>query len=56
MNVLVWMVERVFGCQHKKMSRVFTINKRSYKVCFDCGQEFDQPVVPAVSQRPRVAA
>jgi hypothetical protein len=56
MNLLVWMVGRVFGCRHKKMSRIFTINNRTYSVCFDCGQEFNQPKVLAPSVRPKVAA
>jgi hypothetical protein len=30
-----------FGCHHSQMSRVFTIKKRTYRVCFKCGQEFD---------------
>jgi hypothetical protein len=25
------------------MSRVFTIKNRTYRVCFDCGREFDLP-------------
>jgi hypothetical protein len=32
-----------FGCRHRHLSRVFTIKHRTYKVCFDCGQEFDLP-------------
>lgn len=28
-------------CSHKEMSRVFTINKRTYQVCCECGQEFE---------------
>lgn len=35
-----------FGCGHKNLSRVFTIKnkfgaKRTYKVCLECGREFD---------------
>jgi hypothetical protein len=30
-----------FGCRHGQMSRVFTIKKRTHRVCFKCGQEFD---------------
>ena len=30
-----------FGCRHRQMSRVFTIKKRTYRVCFQCGQEFE---------------
>ena len=29
-----------FGCHHRKLSRVFTINGHSYKVCCDCGATF----------------
>ena len=35
----------IFGCRHRHMSRVFTIKSRTYKVCFDCGREFDLPSV-----------
>jgi hypothetical protein len=31
----------VFGCRHKALSRVFTIGRRTYKVCCDCGAEFE---------------
>ena len=30
-----------FGCHHGKLSRVFTIDGHSYKVCCDCGTTFD---------------
>lgn len=30
-----------FGCHHVQLSRVFTIKKRTYQVCFDCGQELE---------------
>ena len=33
----------VLGCHHRHLSRVFTIKNRTYKVCFDCGEEFDLP-------------
>jgi hypothetical protein len=33
----------LFGCRHRHLSRVFTIKHRTYKVCFDCGREFDLP-------------
>lgn len=33
--------EWMFECHHNDLSRVFTINHRSYKVCFECGQQVD---------------
>ncbi len=30
-----------FGCHHGKLSRVFTLDGHSYKVCCDCGAHFD---------------
>ena len=43
MNSLARMFRFVFGCRHRHLSRVFTIKNRTYKVCFDCGEEFDLP-------------
>jgi len=34
-------LEFAFGCHHTKLSRVFTIEGHSYKVCCDCGATFD---------------
>lgn len=34
-------LEFAFGCHHTKLSRVFTINGHSYKVCCDCGATFN---------------
>ena len=31
----------LFGCHHGNLSRVFTIRRRTYCVCCDCGREFD---------------
>ncbi len=31
----------LFGCHHTNLTRVFTIRERSYKVCCDCGHEFN---------------
>jgi len=30
-----------FGCRHRQRSGVFTIKKRTYQVCLECGQEFE---------------
>ncbi len=41
MKPLLWILQSAFGCHHREMSRVFTIKKRTYRVCFQCGQEFE---------------
>ncbi len=35
------LLEFLFGCHHSNLSRVFTIARRTYRVCCDCGAEFD---------------
>lgn len=30
-----------FGCHHRKLSRVFTIDNQSYRVCCQCGATFN---------------
>jgi hypothetical protein len=58
MKLLLWIFQVLFGCQHRHMSRVFTIKRRTYKVCFDCGREFDLPHahMPERSVNSRAAA
>jgi hypothetical protein len=34
-------LEFAFGCHHGKLSRVFTIEGHSYKVCCGCGAHFE---------------
>jgi len=31
----------VFGCHHSNLSRVFTIGRKTYRVCCDCGATFN---------------
>ena len=31
------MVNWIFGCHHRRLSRVFTIDRQTYQVCFACG-------------------
>jgi hypothetical protein len=39
MKLLLWIFQFVFGCRHSQLSRVFTIDKRTYQVCVECGRE-----------------
>lgn len=34
-------LEMAFGCHHRKLSRVFTIEGHTYKVCCGCGRRFE---------------
>jgi len=60
MNPLRWIFQLTFGyCHHRHLSRIFTIKHRTYKVCFDCGREFDLPSAPvpgAVQRGPAAPA
>jgi hypothetical protein len=49
-------LEFAFGCYHGKLSRVFTIRGRSYKVCCDCGATFRYSLrtMSIVRRRPRL--
>ena len=31
----------LFGCRHAELSRVFTIDGRTYRVCCTCGSQFN---------------
>lgn len=31
--------EILFGCSHSRLTRPFTINRETYKVCLDCGRQ-----------------
>jgi hypothetical protein len=37
---LAHVLEVAFGCHHRKLSRVFTVDGDSYRVCCDCGATF----------------
>jgi len=38
---LATVLEFAFGCHHRKLSRVFTLEGQTYKVCCDCGATFN---------------
>jgi hypothetical protein len=40
MQTMLWMLDMVFGCHHPLLSRVFTLNGRTYRVCCKCGARF----------------
>ena len=37
---LASVLDIAFGCHHRRLSRVFTIDGHTYKVCCDCGATF----------------
>jgi hypothetical protein len=41
MKPLRWILQSAFGCRHRRLSRVFTIKRRTYRVCFECGKELE---------------
>lgn len=45
-------LEFAFGCHHTKLSRVFTIDGHTYKVCCGCGAHFEYSL-QTMSIRPR---
>jgi len=40
MDKLVTIFDFLFGCHHSQLSRVFTIDRRTYRVCCNCGVKF----------------
>ena len=50
MKPLSSVLQFIFGCRHRHLSRVFTIKLRTYRVCFDCAREFDVPSVREPAQ------
>jgi hypothetical protein len=40
MENLIALFDFVFGCYHMHLSRVFTIEGRTYRVCCGCGAQF----------------
>lgn len=38
---LASVLDLAFGCRHRRLSRVFTIDNHSYRVCCDCGASFN---------------
>ena len=40
MYILKAALDFLFGCHHKNLSRVFTLDRQSYRVCCECGTRF----------------
>lgn len=40
MPILLAILDFVFGCHHVHLSRVFTLQGETYRVCCDCGAKF----------------
>jgi len=53
---LLSILKSVFGYHHHHLSRVFTIRRRMYQVCVECGREFEYSWESMRSIRPSVAA
>jgi hypothetical protein len=34
-------LQLAFGCHHSELSRVFTIDRRTYRVCFQCAKQIE---------------
>jgi hypothetical protein len=52
MEKLVEIFNFVFGCHHAHLSRVFTIDGRTYQVCCDCGAKFKYSLTSMRIERP----
>ncbi|HVM91585.1 MAG TPA: hypothetical protein VMT67_02180 [Terriglobales bacterium] len=40
MQRVIAIFDFVFGCRHSHLSRVFTMDSRTYRECCDCGATF----------------
>jgi len=40
MKIVLAVLDFLFGCHHHNLSRVFTLQGHTYRVCCDCGAEF----------------
>ena len=38
-SVFGFLYEMFFGCRHGRLTRPFTLQKNTYKVCLDCGKQ-----------------
>jgi hypothetical protein len=40
MAILLTILDFLFGCHHVHLSRAFTLQGETYRVCCDCGAKF----------------
>lgn len=40
MKAVTAAIDFLFGCHHRQLIRVFTIDGQTYRVCCDCGAKF----------------
>jgi hypothetical protein len=38
-SVFGFLYEMLFGCRHERVTRPFTLQRSTYKVCLDCGKQ-----------------
>ena len=38
---LMTVLDFLFGCHHEHLSRTFTLEGQTYRVCCDCGARYD---------------
>jgi uncharacterized membrane protein len=41
MAAVMMVFDLLFGCHHRHLSRVFTLQGETYKVCCDCGAKYE---------------
>ena len=41
MKLSLKMLQRAFGCRHSQLSRVFTLDRRTYRVCLQCAKQIE---------------
>jgi len=48
---LLWALDFIFGCRHRRLSQPFTYSRRSYEVCLDCGRQVPHSLEATSPQR-----
>ncbi len=41
MDILLAFLDFLFGCHHNNLSRIFTLDGHTYRVCCDCGARYE---------------